>query len=1480
MLRGDTEAIRIEDPSADKTEFVVTAGSTRELHQAKRRHPNGKWSIAALRSDGLLRAMGTQLGGNQDRFVLVSGSDAPELAELCDAAQSAQSNVEFEREFLRAVGRKADFTRLCSCWDCDPSTAYERLQRIEVHTIDERELETKVTWGVQALFLDDPRVIVTELRAIFEDSVHRIWTRQGLVQELETRGHRMRRLVSPDRALPTVEEATDRYLQGERRRLIRDALVPRAVTQSLLLAMEGTASDAVVTGKAGSGKSACVVELVDGLRERGFPVLTFRLDRIPLGSDLTTAELGDHLGLQESPVLMLKAAADAAGCPGVLIVDQLDAASTVSGRSSGAFDLVDRLISEVRGVRGPAIIHIVVVCRAFDWHHDHRLRQLVPPASHEQLEMAEFSPEQARELLTAAGYDPALFRPRQVELLRLPQNLSLFLQADFDASREPGFNSAKMLFDRYWEAKRRAIADGRAVPDEWLRVIEVLCDEMTANRQLSIQRERLDRFSPSYLGRMASEGVITLDGHRYGFGHESFFDYCFARLFVARSTSLLSFLTESEQHLFRRGQVRQVLTYLRDAGRTRYVQEITRLFEDDATRPHLKELAFALLADVPDPSEDEWAIWKKWLAPVISAAREENPPANPLSELAWGKLLGSETWFEFADRRGVLEKWLGSSCNGLINLAIQWLHARHRGYPDRAAALLEPYANVTDSWPARLRGFMQWSEPHLSRRWFDLFLQLVDNGVLDEARGPIAVNSTYWNLFYETARERPEWVPEVLASRLKRRLIVIQAAGEVPGRQELLGDDPAIADLVEKSSGLCPDVYVEYVLPVVLAISDSSVIESEPPLRDYVWQHLIKSEDPCGEDAVLDGLAQALAALALDDTKDLRSIIEELRCRDTHIANHLLLALYTGGAQRYANEAVLLFCDQPWRFECGFTDNPYWCTMEALRAIVPHCTSMNRSKLEDVILSYHGPFERTPSGYRYSGHAQFLVLSAIPSELRSLGANVRFTELERKFGEPESEPLAISGIWMGSPIEEQGIQRMTDDQWLSAIATYRTELSVNKAGEPTGGAEQLAQSLASRVSEEPDRFARLSLRFPSDAHPNYLAQVLTALKDTSVETELKLEVCNKAFAEARGSSGHAIADVLGNIKEQLPDTALEMLGWLATEHEDPSREDWKEGGRERATKYRRDISGFGINTTRGRAALAIRNLILYDAEYVDRLRPALDRMVGDPNAAVLACVVAALRAVAFHDPALAVQLFRSMDVSDEGLLATRDAYDFFRERLHDSFPHLRSFLERMLRSSAPKVCEAGARLACLALLTGQDAGDLVSEAQTGTPNQRLGVAQAAAANVALPQYRRWSEFSLLNLFDDDDNKVRRAAASCFRNLEDQPLEAYEDLIRAFCNSRAFEEGSFWILRLMEASLDRLPGMACLVCEKFLDRFADEARDIRTRRAADAPTLVKLVFRTYQQHLDDEWAPRALNLIDRLCLDRIGEAGQQLEQFER
>ena len=771
---------------------------------------------------------------------------------------------------------------------------------------------------------------------------------------------------------------------------------------------------------------------------------------------------------------------------------------------------------------------------------------------------------------------------------------------------------------------------------------------------------------------------------------------------------------------------------------------------------------------------------------------------------------------------------------------------------------------------------------HTNRRMFDLFLRLLDNGTLDEARGPMAVNTTFWDMLHDLGEGRREWVPEVLAHLIRRRLAVIRAAGGDLRKGSLLGYETSGAKMIEKSADRHPAVFMQHILPLVLEISDATVLPGdELPRHDAVWSFLIKTEYPSCKDACLAGLVVALGTVARDGMSDLQEVVAELRRHDTHIANHLLLALYTGGAAHYADEAVSLLCDEPWRFQCGFSDSPVWCAMELVEAAVPYCAGGNRERLENVLLSYVSPFERTGEGHKYAGATRYDLLSAIPVEERSTRVKRHLQELERKFGKPQGRPTAASAGWIGSPIAKDATEKMTDGQWLSAIGKYRYEYPTYfPPGDLRGGASQLAQELETRVKEEPDRFARLSLRFPPDTNPVYLALTLSALKGTAVANDLKLEVCRRAFAVWRGPCGKSIADLLGSIEDPLPKDAIQMLDWLATEHEDPNEEAWQKDAGHGQTYYSGDIRTNGISTTRGRAAGAIQDLILTDAAYVDQFRPTLERMINDRSSAVLSCVAGTLRAVAYRDPALGLSLFLRMNLSEERLLATRYVYEFIRTGLHGSFAKLRPIVERMVRSSEPEVCEAGARLASFAELEHDSAGDLIVEAVSGTPKQRLGVAQVAAANIGIPRCRPWCEARLRVLFDDVDPDVRSEAAACFRNLADDVLDACSDLIEAFCDSTAFQEDSFSILHALDASLGRLPGMTCVVCEKFLDRFVGEARDMRTRRAADTFTLAKLIFRTYQQHQNDEWTSLSLDLIDRLCLEGIGDTGRQFEEFER
>lgn len=1464
MLRGDAESLRIEPPGMDGVEFVVKVGNGRhEHHQAKRSHPSGKWSMATLASSGVLATIGKLLIGSPHRFVFVSGSDARELADLCEAAVGAESLDEFTAQFLGAKRRAAAHERLLAAWRCDRETAWDVLRRIDVHTINERQLADKVRLGLSTLVHGPLDPLCDLLAARVDNEVHGTIERGGLVNQLREAGFLLRKVSSPDAARQAVVDATDNYLAGVRRGLIQDSLLPRAKTAEVVARLTGEQPAAcVLTGAAGVGKTACVLEAVDQLRTKGVHVLAFRLDRHMAAT--TVADLGKRLDLEESPALVLSAAAKADGAGAVLVIDQLDAVSAASGRDSNAFDVVAQLLNEAKDTAVGAL----VVCRVFDWHHDPRLRGLIREDD-KRVELNTLSADDVRGVLAKAGHEANALSNRQFDLLCLPQNLSLFLNADLQPST--GFSSVGDLFGSYWTEKRRLVVWGAGGEhDQWIALIRTMCDDMNKTQQLAVRKERLDQVTPGYLERCVSEGVLVVEGDSYAFHHESFFDYCFARLFVSKGESLTSVLTSSEQHLFRRAQVRQVLDYLREGEPDRYAKELRALVFGDRIRAHIKSLAFALLARLEEPSDAEWGIWREAVQPIVDAIDRDAGGCNALADYAWNEIFHARTWFRQFHERGLIDDFLSGNARH-TELAVSYLRRHQRNWPDDVAAYLERFVGQGGEGRRRLRTILL--HPVFgacrSRRYFELVLRLVDDGTLDTEGGGRPAK-----LYRDIGTANREWIPELLSRQLRRWCVV--AAGQsastpVARRFDWLKDLPtkALEETAEGASG----AFVEHVLPAVLEVADTAAyVESGLPRRDAVWPPVLIKGSSSGTDACLDALSDALGRLA-GQGEDMRNWITTLLERRTHVANHLLLAIYRGGGPRYADEAAAEFCANPWRFRCGYSGHRYWCATEAVKTIVPHCGVEVRAALEGTILAYQDPFEQTKDGVRSRGEAAYNLLSAFPEELHTKEATRKYQEMRRKFYRPWAAPRDIEVGWVGSPIPSDAAIKMDDDQWLRALATYSGETPISDRSWPLqGGAPQLASTLEKGVTDAPDRFAALFHRLPRDTNPVYVSAWLRGLEKATIDDDAKIAVCQRAFEYARTECGRDVADVLATAVAPLPEHALDLLRWLATETEDREAEDqWNVDAGNGQFYFGGDIEENGINTTRGRAALAIGKLILEDDRYIPRLASTLNDLVSVRSAAVGSCVAFVFRAVAVHDAELGLDLFLRMDFSEERLLGTRHVWEFMRENVVREFTRLKEMIARMARSPHPDVSRDGASLACLAAFFEDEARGLADEVRRGNRHQRLGSAEVAAANVGEHRYRERCEDALAAFFVDDDPEVRNVAASCFRHIAEQELADFDALVKAFCSSKAYDHDAHSLLLALKKARAPLPTMTLLACEALLDTGS---------RTFDLWTASELVFRVYQQHQNDEWTTPALDLIDRLCLEAPTEASRGLDDFDR
>ncbi len=204
----------------------------------------------------------------------------------------------------------------------------------------------------------------------------------------------------------------------------------------------------------------------------------------------------------------------------------------------------------------------------------------------------------------------------------------------------------------------------------------------------------------------------------------------------------------------------------------------------------------------------------------------------------------------------------------------------------------------------------------------------------------------------------------------------------------------------------------------------------------------------------------------------------------------------------------------------------------------------------------------------------------------------------------------------------------------------------------------------------------------------------------------------------------------------------------------------------------------------------------------------------------------------------------------------------------------------MLASKDRDAVAAGARQACVATLDIDEARPLAQACLDGDETRRAAAAEVFAANLRTAQYRTVCEEGLTALFDDDNEEVRRQAARCFFEFRDGELGDYDDLIRAFVDSSAFDAEHDDLLDALQRTTASLPETSCLACERFLKVAGEDAANIQLRAAGDTDTVLQILVRTYNQGRDDALWARCLDLFDRMA--ELGVYGTivTLERYER
>lgn len=1461
VMQDDALSIRLEPPGEEGqgVEFAIETNYGVDYHQVKRQLGGvGHWSLASLTNEGVLQQFYQKLDDPSATCRFISTHTAHPLDELADRARQSVNYASFRIHFLASDQWANQFDTLHSRWGASgKEDTYQRLKRVFVHTIDEYDLRELAKSKIEAHVSGNSDNVLDVLSQFALTQTHQNLTPDAIWTHLHSRDFG-RRVLGQDVA-DVMKELNETYLAGIQPVSIGGQTVQRSEVPQILTMFGSEESNNIVllTGRAGVGKSSVIAQVLDKMNNRGESVLSIRLDR--LEASATPRELGQALGLPESPVSVLANVAAGHNC--LLIVDQLDAVSLASGRNSDFFDCINAMLREAK--RHPNV-WVLVACRKFDVDNDPRIRDLITAGGiAQEAPLAEFDELTVREVVAKLGIEPGRLSSKQIELLSLPVHLRLLAEVSSGESSTPlGFQTAKELYDRFWDEKKRVLR-GRMDTTAVQKVAELMAESMSERQALSVPVSILDEHH-EVVDFMASENILVKDGARVSFFHESFFDYIFARRMVHNNFDAVQFIIEQGQSLFVRSQIRQVLLHQRDVYPEDALNNAEAILNHTDIRVHLKDIVLALLGSLSDPTADDWYMVEQLLD-------------TELSERVWRAVNGSAVWFDVLDSIGTLRLWLTSDDEHLVNRTIWLLQSVQEKRADRVAKLLSPFLGASESWNQRLKTLIVYSEVGASRAFFEFALDTIEAGIFDDLLGPNGDSFGTWYRAKQLAKNEPKMACELAAAFCRRLVKLLETTADT--WTFLHAGQGTSGEVMEELAVSVPKMFVESLLPFLNGVLDISADKNvTPPWRDPVWASGIRTNGMMKglDSGFILAMESSLRWLAKNEPDEFRMRAQALHGSEYAAVHNLLMRAYEADGRLYADESVqYLLEDLHARIKASQLSSTSDNGIESLiESVTPHCSSKNLTELEQAILEYYPQYERKSFDRRVWGASQMRLLVCVDSSRVSDTARRRLQELHRKFAEylKASQYIDIEGGEVRSPISHEAAQKMSDDNWLGAMHCYSSDRRSGTDGDwLKGGAVELSRELETQVKEAPARFAHLIHRMPDDANDNYFYAILQGIaeSDIGLSVELAVSTCLRCDKIPGRPLGRWITQPLTRYSDSiLPQEALELIAWYATEDTDPdptrvsSTRTYTVGGQQ---QLHYDPINVGINSVRGTAAGTVAKLIFQDEHYLSFFKPYLRTIVNDSSDAVRACAAEALSGTLRYDRSLAVELFLELSKADERLLGTPYFERFLSYAKQTHFTELEPIFKRMIDSNYEEVSIAGARQICVASLSTEEAIPLARRCVSGSAPMRVGAAEIYAANLRNGALRAECEEILVGLFSDDDGDVRDRASRCFIGFEGNDLRDYSDLVKAYIGSPAFDPGFNPLINALRDTTADMPNETLMACERYFQLAGERAGDVSTRVAADSSTVMSLIIRVYSKATNDEVKSRCLDLIDKAKL---------------
>jgi hypothetical protein len=1175
----------------------------------------GKWSLADLQGNGVLLAVKKSLLKSVDRrFTFVSRDPAPDLRDLRDRAAHCNNDPAlFRRESLKPERLNKAFSRFCRLFDLfqdkdeDVQTAFTILGRIEFeYGWAPPEGLAQLEHYAARLAEGSGEAIVSRLGDFL---IKRLGNRihlDELRSFLREGGHAPRDLRCDPGVADGIERLNRNFDHAASACLIGGELLQRAESQRLFDELQTASPKAVVFvhGGAGSGKSTVALELARKLIAASVPTLS-----ISLADYRPESGVEDYcrkkLELRGTPGACLSALAS--GRPAVLIIDQLDALRWTGVHSSEAWRICREILDEA--VNAPNI-SIVVVCRSFDlhdnqsiqaWERNLKERERQGSLKSFRVEITGLTDDHVRNTVRTRGVDFDSFPERHRELLRHALALQIWCVVTSNGAPLPQLSTRTALIREFFQDRaERLKLEESASPANTENVLAEIACKLDAMGRLDVSVDQLEAPRSVIAGLMRLGVLMQAPGNRVRFVHQSLLDFQIARTVfrrvISNEQSVIGWICGHDQSLFRRDQLRQLLTLLRDEDTCCYLDTLGKLIREPGVRFHLRHLALGILRDVASPSKEEIAFVRELL-------RDDQWRSHVVREV----LLGQGSWFNTLAGCGQLGEWLDSKDPTLIGfVALLCRNSATTCGPAIEHLLAASWDGGEDGRNIVAAALFHRSEGDTDRM-FDWRLELIRAGsVLGD--------------FYEAkdiAAKHPERAIRLLAAICERSLDELQQDSE----KKTTGYDWSHVRQHESKEIIAAcrrhgSLAWAQFLPI-LHRGTRFFRKSRRSLSYHVRREL-----QAFHRVLRRLLAASTRAIVGQGETSVRALLNELSKQPSLVLKRLGVdvLLHTSGPH-WANVAITWLCSNSSLFELG-SRRQYVRQGPAARLLTRHANQCSKSVydvLEAAILRYHPHSEKQSvewqlhqikSGYLLGvnnyGRAQNVLLSALPPDRLSERARNAAATWRSKFGDAANDlrrrPRSTGGM-VRSPIPGDRLDRVSNRQWLAIATNERYSerhvgwRQINKEEVAESSHEQFSRDFETAAKANPPRFAALALRLPLTVHSDYFDSLFRAFAERVAPDTRYAAVNNWRQAD--------VAEVEAIIDRLQPDfnsplarsicwmvhrrpsdpwsrRTIDLLATWATQHPDPADGEFCTGGDKTP-----DVNSSAINCVRGSACDAL-----------------------------------------------------------------------------------------------------------------------------------------------------------------------------------------------------------------------------------------------------------------------------------------------------